>query len=167
MSKMEGHIRSGDRKRKHGRPEGTRTAPPLLTLRNAGCSDRLARIYVTGDGFLLLTDRFRVTAEQQFRRSQWTDEDGNPRVVDGVELSFESWQEGRLAADRFVRGLERLFPLEMDQWEDGARFELGCDHAHGWMRVDDLSERVRAAAEASRQRKKPPRSAVDVNLPAL
>lgn len=164
MNNMGGHIRSGDRKRKHGRKGGTRTAPPILTLRNDGCSDRLARIYLNVHGFLLLTDQYRVTAEQQFARPQWQDEAGQPLAVDGTPMTFEAHKDGRVGADRLVRGMERLFPLELDDWEGGGRFELGCDHAHGWMQVDDLRERVRAAGNASRRREKPPRSSVYVAL---
>ena len=169
MSERAGRIRMGDWKREHGRPQGdtSKAPPPVLTLRRTGCRDRLGRVYVTPDGFYLLTDSFTVTPDEWLQRPENRGPDGGPLIANGVAMTVENLRAGLftvLGDARTVRGLERLLPLDLQSWDTGARFELGCEHAHGWMRVDDLRDRVTAAGRAGRERRRPPASAEYVDL---
>lgn len=164
MSERTRRIRTTDTTRRHGALPGSRTPPPLLTLRRRGCNDRLARVYVTPDGFHVLGDEFTLPPDEFIAREH-VDSSGAPVVVDGLELTLGNWQAGRFVIEsRAVSGVDRVLPADITGWDAAARFELGCKHAHGWMQVDDLRDRVAAAGRAGRERRKPPASAEYVDL---
>lgn len=131
----------------HSVPRENESGPALATWRAKPCNCRVLRTYVTQEGWLLVGDSFRVTAEEWFDRVV-----GAEQVTDdGVPINLESYRAGKIGAFdvRRVNGLDKTVPLDFAEWP-AASFEVGCDHGHQYIPLASVLEACREVRETRR-----------------
>jgi hypothetical protein len=128
-------------------PVARRNAPPKVLWAREGCKDRLARLYFTPDGWLLITDGFRDSLEGWVGRFD-------------TETTAEDVRSGRIRKDgelhdavftnlRKVEGLQKTLPIDLDEWPK-ATVELGCKHANADVSIRQLAADARDSVTTRR-----------------
>jgi hypothetical protein len=121
-----GRARAHDALAKRGYelPAEVRNAPPLVTWFHAGCRRRVLRLYLTPNGWFMLSERFSLPLDQ------W---------LDRVGLSRAEYEAGVVTDAGRVNGHQRTLPLTTSDWPQG-EFEIGCSrHLIGRLPLADLA----------------------------
>jgi hypothetical protein len=101
----------------------------------------MLRVFVSPDGWRLVGERLRLPLDQ------WLDRTGSTVTVDDL-------REGKAEAmnKRRVQGVDWLWPLDIDQWQNGRAFEVGCRRGIVVAaQVDWLADDARRARDTHKQ----------------
>ena len=115
--------------------------PPVVVWRCAHKPPhRVLRVFVSPDGWHLVGERLRVPLDQ------WLDRTGSTFTVDDL-------REGKAEAmnKRRVQGVDWLWPLDIDLWQHGKAFEVGCRCGVVAAQVDWLADDARRARDTRTQ----------------
>ncbi len=102
------------RNRQDPRAEDAHTPPLVIWRRSGCCRARLLRVFLTPEGWHVLVDGFRLTT------GEWLERLGEPDADRRAVY---------LGGKRRVGGGEHTLPLDLAQWPQEGKFEVGCGEA--------------------------------------